>query len=194
MSNALIFEAIAAVIGHFPAPYRELLSGISTVKVFAKDEAILEQGRFCKHLWFLNKGAVKAYETVDGVDRVTYFFTDNTFFTNYYCWVTGNPSDITFRAVEPSEITLIDYPKLEELCQQHHIFDTIGRKMAERIFVTEYMNRKLFLQCTATQRYEYIESERPEVFQRFVLKDIASFIGITDVSLSRIRKERMAKK
>ena len=44
------------------------------------------------------------------------------------------------------------------------------------------------------QRYEYLESERPEVFQRFVLKDIASFIGITDVSLSRIRKERMAKK
>lgn len=194
MLETPIFEAIAAVIGHFPSPYRELLAGISTVKVFAKDEAILEQGRYCKHLWFINSGAVKAYEAVDGTDRVTYFFTDRTFFTNYYCWVTGNPSDISFKAVEPSEIILIDYPKLEELCQQHHIFDTIGRKMAERLFVAEYMNRKLFLQFTATERYEYLESERPEVFQRFALKDIASFIGITDVSLSRIRKDRMAKK
>lgn len=189
-----LFESITAVIGNFPSPYRELLTSISTVKVYDKDEPILEQGRYCKHLWFINRGAVKAYEVVDGTDRVTYFFTDRTFFTNYYCWVTGNPSDISFKAVEPSEIILIDYPKLEELCQKHHIFDTIGRKMAERIFVTEYMNRKLFLQFTATERYEYLESERPEVFQRFALKDIASFIGITDVSLSRIRKDRMAKK
>lgn len=164
MLKTPLFEAITAVIGNFPDAYRELLSGISTVKVFAKDEAILEQGRFCKHLWFLNKGAVKAYETVDGVDRLTYFFTDNTFFTNYYCWVTGNPSDITFRAVEPSEITLIDYPKLEELCQKHHIFDTIGRKMAERIFVTEYMNRKLFCNVLLPKGMSTSKTSAPKYF------------------------------
>lgn len=115
------------------------------------------------------------------------------FFTNYYCWVTGNASDITFQTVEPSEIIVIDYPKLEELCTQHHIFDTIGRKIAQRIAVDEFYLRKLLLNCSATERYEYFERERPEIFQRFALKDIASFIGITDVSLSRIRKERLRK-
>ncbi len=112
---------------------------------------------------------------------------------NYYCWVTKNKSDLTYKAVEDSEIIEIDYQKLEELCAQHHIFDTIGRKMAERIFVQEYFYKKLLLNCTAKQRYEYFEKEQPEIFQYFALKDIASFLGITDVSLSRIRKERLGK-
>ena len=186
----MIYKIIESVIGTFPDQYRAILDEISTLKKFQKDEFILEQGKACKHLWFLNKGAVKAFESIKGQERVTYFFLENMFFTNYYCWVTSDLSDIAFKAVEPSEITVIDYPKLESLCAEHHIFDTIGRKMAERIFVQDFQLRKLLLNYSATERYEHIENERPEIFQRFALKDVASFIGITDVSLSRIRKER----
>jgi CRP-like cAMP-binding protein len=195
MSKAsnMIFTIIESVIGHFPDEYRAMLTDISTVRKVAKDETILEEGKYCNHLWFINTGAAKAYEMIGGTDRVTYFFVEHMFFTNYYCWVTSKPSDMTFRAVEACEIVEIDYPKLEHLCSQYHIFDTIGRKMAERLFVQEYLNRKLFLNCTATERYEFIEKERPDIFQRFALKDIASFIGITDVSLSRIRRERLSK-
>lgn len=187
----MIKLAIESVVGHFPDPYLEMLDKISSTKTFKKDVFILEQGKYCNHLWFIEKGAVKAFETIDGVDRTTYFFIENTFFTNYYCWVTGDKSDISFQAVEPCIIIEIDYPKLEGLCKQHHIFDTIGRKMAERIFVQEFQLRKLLLNCTAMERYEYLEQTKPEIFQRFALKDIAGFIGITDVSLSRIRKKRL---
>jgi CRP-like cAMP-binding protein len=189
----MIFTVIESVIGRFPDEYRAMLMEISTVQTVAKEETILEAGKYCNHLWFINAGAVKAYEMIGGSERVTYFFTENMFFTNYYCWVTHNTSDITFRTVEACEIIEINYPKLEELCNQYHLFDTIGRKMAERLFVQEYLNRKLFLNCTATERYEFLEKERPEIFQRFALKDIASFIGITDVSLSRIRRNRLQK-
>ncbi len=189
----MIYEIIETVIKRFPYEYREMLGNISSTQKFEKDEFVLEQGKYCNHLWFITKGAVKAFESIEGSERVTYFFWDNMFFTNYYCWVTSNPSDIAFKTVEASEIIVIDYPKLEELCAEHHIFDTIGRKMAERIFVEEFQLRKLLLNYSATERYEYLEKERPEIFQRFALKDIASFIGITDVSLSRIRKERQHK-
>jgi CRP-like cAMP-binding protein len=193
IDKTMIYKVIEAAIGHFHPENKTLLEEISTVRNIDKDSIILEQGKHCKHLWFINKGAVKAYEMIEGSERVTHFFLSNMFFTNYYCWVTKNKSDLTFKAVEDSEIIEIDYPKLEELCTQHHIFVTIGRKMAERIFVQEYFNKKLLLNCTAKQRYEYFEKEQPEIFQNFALKDIASFIGITDVSLSRIRKERIGK-
>ena len=186
----LIFQIIESVIGKFPEEYRRMLIDISDVKNYKKDTFILEQGKPCNHLWFINHGAVKAYESLSGSDRITYFFIEEMFFTNYFCWVTSNNSDISFKAVEDSEIVVIDYKKLEVLCTKYHIFDTIGRKMAERIFVQEYINRKLLLNSSATERYEYLERETPQIFQRFALKDIASFIGITDVSLSRIRKER----
>lgn len=189
----MIYRVIESVIGHFPSESKKLLEEISTVRDIEKDNVILEQGKYCNHLWFINKGAVKAFEWIEGTERVSHFFLSNMFFTNYYCWVTKKQSDLTYKAVEESEIIEIDYPKLEELCTRHHIFDTIGRKMAERIFVQEYFNKKLLLNCTAKERYEYFEKEQPEIFQHFALKDISSFIGITDVSLSRIRKERLRK-
>jgi CRP-like cAMP-binding protein len=189
----MIYNVIESVIGNFPSEYKKMLEEISKVRLIDKEYAILEQGKYCNHLWFINKGAVKAFEWVDGNERVSHFFLSNMFFTNYYCWVTKNKSDLTYKAVEDSEIIEIDYPKLEELCARHHIFDTIGRKMAEKIFVQEYFNKKLLQNYTAKERYEYFEKEQPEIFQHFALKDIASFIGITDVSLSRIRKERLRK-
>lgn len=189
----MIYKVIKSVIGNFPSAYKEMLEEISNIRIIEKDATILEQGKSCNHLWFINKGAVKAFEWIDGNERISHFFLTNMFFTNYYCWVTKNKSDLTYKAVEESEIIEIDYPKLEELCTRHHIFDTIGRKMAERIFVQEYFNKKLLLNYTAKERYEYFEKEQPEIFHHFALKDIASFIGITDVSLSRIRKERLLK-
>ena len=189
----MIYRVIEEAIGHFPSEYKTMLEEISTVRNIDKDSIILEQGKQCNHLWFINKGAVKAFEWVEGNERISHLFLSNMFFTNYYCWVTKNKSDLTYKAVEDSEVIEIDYQKLEELCSQHHIFDTIGRKMAERIFVQEYFNKKLLLNYNATQRYEYFEKEQPEIFQHFALKDIASFIGITDVSLSRIRRERILK-
>jgi CRP-like cAMP-binding protein len=189
----MIYKVIESVIGHFPSEYKTMLEGISNIRVIDKDYTILEHGKNCNHLWFINKGAVKAFEWIDGIERVSHFFLSNMFFTNYYCWVTKEQSDLTYKAVEVTELIEIDYPKLEELCTRHHIFDTIGRKMAETIFVQEYFNKKLLLNCTAKERYEYFEKKHPEIFQHFALKDIASFIGITDVSLSRIRKERLRK-
>ena len=134
----MIYKTIETVIGNFPHEYQLMLEEISTVRKFEKDEDILQQGKYCNNLWFINQGAVKAFESIDGNERVTYFFLDSMFFTNYYCWVTSDKSDITFRAVEESEIIVIDYPKLEVLCTRHHIFDTIGRKMAERIPLWPY--------------------------------------------------------
>jgi CRP-like cAMP-binding protein len=189
----MIHNTIETVIGNFPLIYKAMLDEISTVRLVGKDCNILEQGKYCNHLWFINEGAVKAFEIIEGKEQVSHFFLKNMFFTNYYCWVTKNTSDITFRTVAASEVIEIDYPKLEILCTQHHIFDTIGRKMAEKIFVQEYLTKRLLINFTATERYEYLEKEKPEIFQHFALKDIASFIGITDVSLSRIRKERRGK-
>lgn len=79
-------------------------------------------------MWYINKGIVKALELIDGSERVTYFFLDQLFFTNYYSWVTSDTSAIAFKTVEPSEIIEIDYLKLEALCKSYHTFDRIAGK------------------------------------------------------------------
>ncbi|MCG9880901.1 MAG: cyclic nucleotide-binding domain-containing protein [Bacteroidia bacterium] len=105
----MIYKVIEEAIGKFPDVYKKMLEEISTIRIIEKDKIILEQGKNCQHLWFINKGAVKAFEWIDGNERVAHFFFTNMFFTNYYCWVTKNTSDLTYKAVEDCEVIEIDY-------------------------------------------------------------------------------------
>ncbi len=100
----MIYQVIESVIGHFPSQYKTMLEEISTVRSIEKEFVILEQGKYCNHLWFINQGAVKAYEWIDGTERVSHFFLSHMLFTNYYCWVTKKQSDLTYKAVEECEL------------------------------------------------------------------------------------------
>ena len=85
-------------------------------------------------------------------------------------------------------------PQLHELYRNRHALEHIGRVMAEMQFMMEFDRRRMHLNMDALQRYEHLERTQPEVFQRFQLKDIATYLGITPVSLSRLRKYRFGKK
>jgi CRP-like cAMP-binding protein len=171
-----------------------LLKNIATEIELPKGDFLLEQGQICRQLWFLKKGAVKVYELINGEIRNTHFFIEECFLTNYMSVLTKQPSDLFFQATEDCQLSQINYEKLEMLYSQNHKIEHIGRMMAEMQFISEYNLRKLLLNMDATERYEYLEINQPEIFARFALKDIASYLAITPVSLSRIRKYRYKKK
>ncbi len=108
--------------------------------------------------------------------------------------LTKQPSELFFQATENCQISQINYLNLEKLYKQNHKIEHIGRVMAEMQFIGEYNRRKQLLNMDALERYEYLENHQPEIFSRFALKDIASYLGITPVSLSRLRKYRYNKK
>ncbi len=170
-----------------------LLSVMKDVEV-SKDYFLLEQGQTCKSLWFLKSGALKVYEIVNGELRNSHFVVAECFVTNYISIVTKQPSELFFQATENCQLGEISYDSLEKLYEQSHKIERIGRIIAEMQFVAEYNLRKLLLNMGALERYEYLEQHQPELFNRFALKDIASYIGVTPVSLSRLRKHRFEKK
>lgn len=172
----------------------ELLSKISEEQIIGKGTFLLEEGQVCRNLWFLEQGAIKAYEIRDGEFQNTHFFTDQCFLTNYMSVLTKQPSDLFFKVVENSKLIKIPYDKLECLYQENHQIEHIGRLMGELQFISEFKLRRLLLNMNALERYEHLEKYQPEVFVKFSLKDIASFLGITSVSLSRLRKYRLRKR
>ena len=153
-----------------------------------KGTEILSIGKHCRHLWFMSKGAVRAFELNDGIEKSNYFFTDYSLFIDYYSIATKKPSELCFIAEEDCEILAMNYADMLALYNQSQLLERIGRIMAERQFVIEFELRRMFLNMDAFERYEYLKANRPEIFMRFALKDISSFIGITPVSLSRLRK------
>jgi CRP-like cAMP-binding protein len=167
-----------------------LLSDIAHEINVKKDEYLLREGKLCKYLWFLKKGAIKAFELSNGEIRNTHFFTEECFLTNYISILTQQPSTLNFQAVEDCLLLRLEYDKLENLYAKNQYLEHIGRKMAEMQFVSEHSLRRQLLNMDALERYEHLEASHPEVFARFALKDIASYLGITPVSLSRLRKYR----
>jgi CRP-like cAMP-binding protein len=185
---------IENTIGRLDEETYALLLSITTDVEISENKYLLEQGQVCKHLWFLKKGAVKVYEIINGEPRNTHFFTEKCFFTNYMSVLSKQPSDLFFQTTEPCQLSQINYYSLEKLYDQSHKIERIGRIMAEMQFISEYNLRKLLLNMDALERYEYLEQHQPEIFLRFTLKDISSYLGITPVSLSRLRKYRSNKK
>ncbi len=181
----------SSIFGEMPQSEWELLKGILEQQQVSKNEEVHAIGVQCKKLWFLEKGAVKVYELVNEQERVTHFFIENNLFIDYHSILTNLPSEIGFKAVEDCTLQVMPYDKLLMLFDQSPYLERIGRVMAERQFVQEFELRRLLLNLDALQRYHYLMEKKAYIFQRFALKDIASFIGVTPVSLSRLRKIKL---
>jgi CRP-like cAMP-binding protein len=176
------------LFGQVPQTEWELLKSILEPLEIPKGEDIHEIGKQCKYLWFIEKGAVRVYENSNQNERTTHFFIENNLFIDYHSVLTKLPSEIGFRAEENCLLQQMPYHKLLSLFDKSHYLERLARLMAERQFVMEFELRRQLLNFDALERYEYLIQTQPYIFQRFALKDIASFIGITPVSLSRLRK------
>lgn len=188
MVNDHMKTFLESIFGNMPEKEWLLLKSIAKTKQLKKGTDLHEIGKYCRHLWFLEKGAIKKYEYSGDTERTTKFYTDRSFLTDYHSVLTNQLSEIGFKAVEDCDIQAINYQELLKAYDQSHYLEHIGRIMAERVFVQEYEQRRILLNYDARNRYEYLLANNPQIFQRFPLKDIASFIGVTPVSLSRLRK------
>lgn len=181
----LFFESL---FGPMPGQEWELLKGIMEPLQVEKGQDLHPIGRCCRHLWYLDRGAVKVYETLDGQERTTHFFVEGNLFIDYHSVTSGEPSQFGFRAEEHCHIQQLPYDRLLAVFDRSHYLERLARLMAERQFMMEFELRRQLLNLDAMQRYEYLMERHPHIFRRFALKDIASFLGITPVSLSRLRK------
>jgi len=155
---------------------------------------LLENGKVCDAIWHLVSGAGRFFEWHDGEEYTTHFFVGPTFFTNYHSLLSGEPSEFNILMEEESQLQILPYPLLQGLYGTHHALERVGRRFAEQMFMGEFDRRRQLLHWDATRHYEHLEENHPEVLRRFAQKDIASYLGITPVSLSRLRKQRRTSK
>ena len=171
-----------------------LLSEIAEHSELPKGHLLVKEGQRCNHIWYLKEGAVRFFENVNGDYRTTHFFVAPSMFTVYHSLITGSPSELSIEATSDLIMETLPFNQLNKLYDQSHALERVGRIMAEYQFISELNRRRMLLNMDALERYEFLESNQPEVFQQFQLKDIATYIGITPVSLSRLRKYRLDRK
>jgi CRP-like cAMP-binding protein len=169
------------------ALFRQHLS-FSTLK---KKDHFAAEGKVCDYIGFILTGAVRYYHIKDGTDLTGYFSFENEFVSSYKSFLTREPAANYIQALEDTEMVLISHQHLHQMLADPLLaFKTehFGRVMAEHYLCCYEDRITSFITQSPEERYLKMMETEKEVFQRIPQHYIANFLGITPVSLSRIRK------
>ena len=152
-----------------------------------KNKDLQPIGHTCKTIYFIQKGLGRIYYFKDGIDVTESFAFENSIIARIESLFTGKPSRKAIQIIEDSEIIAINANELFKLYDKFPEVERLFRKIFEAAYV-DTVNRIEGIQFhTAEERYQALLQQAPDVIKRVPLKYIASYLGITQQSLSRIR-------
>ena len=179
-------EIIDSIYPLTPKAYEAFL-GICTPMSIKKNTDLQAIGQTCKSIYFVNKGALRVYYFKDKTDITDSLEFEGAFGARVESLVTGQPSKKGIQAIEDSELLVINASQLYALYDSHLEIERLFKQIFLKAFIA-ILNRIESIQFhPADVRYANFIKEYPDAVKRVPLKYIASFLGITQVSLSRIR-------
>jgi CRP-like cAMP-binding protein len=157
------------------------------IKTFKKGDLILKADQVSKYYYFIKSGLTKSHFYKDDKEFIMTFFKENMMFTEINSYLTQRPSKYMLMALEDTTVYAIKKEDINTLCQKHHCIETLFSKLFS--FATLGMMKRIseMLEENATERYNIFVNENNGLLQRISLGDLANYLGITQVSLSRIR-------
>jgi CRP-like cAMP-binding protein len=169
---------------------QKALSLICTELTVKKNSDLHPIGHTCRNIYFIKKGLLCIYYFKEDVEIIESFEFENSIVARADSLFKTKPSRKGIKAIENSELIAINSSKLFELYDKHPDIDRLFRKIYENAYV-ELVNRVESIQFySAKERYHNLLSQSKQTIQRVPLKLIASYLGITQVSLSRIRAKK----
>ncbi len=167
-----------------------LIESIITFQKLEKDETLLRNGQTAKKIYFVCKGALRAYATdYDGNIYNKNIFLETDFAGSTVSYLLGVPSNFTLEALEETILINLDYKKYRQFIEQKNDLKNFYIAYLENNWIVEKEQREVSLVMeNATQRYLKLLQKHPKIDQRIQKLHIASHLGITPTQLSRIRK------
>jgi CRP-like cAMP-binding protein len=156
---------------------------------FGAGENLLRANQVGREYFFIASGLVRMfYTTEDGKEFNKSFIAEGGIAGSLGSVLMGEASRFSIAALEPTSAVVIPAELMERLYGRHPCWERVGRRFAELLALKKERREAAFLLDDAETRYRDFQSEFPDLEQRIPLYHIASYLGITDVALSRIRK------
>ncbi len=167
----------------------QLLESITFKKLLQQDDFVLKQDSIGKYIYFVCKGMVRIYYHKNGRDITEWFAYDNQFCFSIISYFNEVPSKLIIQCIEDCEIIFIPKNKLHKLAETNLKIGKFYREILVDSLIESQIRMESIQFETALQRYEGLMKKNPEIIQRAPLKYIASFLGISFETLSRIRTQ-----
>jgi CRP-like cAMP-binding protein len=165
-----------------------LLEQTVDIKTLKKGDLLIEQYRPSRNSGFVLEGLMRYFcYDEDGNDPTGFFCEEHTFVVDPYSFFEQKAATLSLEAVTECKVAVISHGKYLLLCQQSSNWETMIQKLLLKTAM-DFANQKDLMNMTAAKRYAFFLEKYPSFAQRAPLKYVASFLGIAQPSLSRIRK------
>ena len=167
----------------------------ATSKVIAASEIYIPEGKIFKKIFYIKKGLLRIFFVTESGEEKTFFFRwEGQISAIPECIFDNQPTRQTWQALEDCELMEIDFDIVEKLSENNISLIKIRLGFAEKMFLDALKRVESFVLDKPEERYQKLIIQKPEIIKRVADKHIASFIGVTPVSLSRIRKRLASQK
>lgn len=167
----------------------ELLLPHLQEKELKKGEFFAKEGRIEKWVAFVKSGNLRQFYSKEVEERTTYFYFEGHLMSAYFSCITGKPSQLSIEALTDCQLLQFPYTILQQLFKLSHSWERFGRLLAEYLAMGLEERMVSLLILSPEARYEQLlHSNKQKIIERIPQQYIANYLGITPVSLSRIRK------
>lgn len=166
----------------------DLFLSLTTIKKIKKEDFFIKEGRTCKEVGFVTKGLLRSFYYSSSGEEITYCFTfKNSFVTAYSSFISQTHTQENIEALTDVEILLISKKHIEQLELSNTNWLRVFKKIAEKEYI-KMENRIFLLQKESAEiRYNNLLLNHPEYLKHIPLRYLASYLGVTQRHLSRIR-------
>jgi CRP-like cAMP-binding protein len=158
-------------------------------KKIRRHQFLLQGGEVCRHIAFVEKGCLRAYSIDEaGEEHIVQFALEDWWISDLYSFMSTQPSMLNIDAYEDSELLLLDKPSMDRLCSSVPKFERFFRLLLQSNYVASHRRIIQSISATAEERYLEFLKSHPDIASRVPQSQIASYLGVTPQSLSRIRR------
>ena len=185
-----LFRNFAGYAISFSPEETAIVQSLFKRKTFRRNQYILQQGDVARHETFICKGLTRTYEVDDkGQEHVLFFGPENWWVGDLYSFLCDAPSQYNVDCLEETEVLQISKPDLDLLYTRVPGMNQYFRILFQNAYISFAQRTSSGLSKPATQRYREFQEKYPHIEARVPNHQIASFLGITPQSLSRIRRQ-----
>ena len=167
-----------------------------TIKSIEKGEILIPEGATSKEFYFIRKGLIRSYATDDLEDEITFqLYAEYNIVTNIHAFLFDEPSKFHYQALELTKVYSIDYDRFMEVAPKNPKLLEMNRMyLGKQAMKQAFQRVESFVFLSPEERYKKYVKDYPNVINRAPDKYIANVLGVTPVSLSRIRNRIATKK
>ncbi|HKH59393.1 MAG TPA: Crp/Fnr family transcriptional regulator [Flavitalea sp.] len=172
----------------------EIIRTYLSPKKLRKKQYLLQEGDVCRSIAFVEKGALREYSVDEnGNEQIIQFAIEGWTISDLYSFITGEPATYNIDALEDSELVLISKAAHEELLTKNARYETYIRLQVTGAYLALQKRLNSVLSLSPEERYKNLVQSYPDLVQRFPQHMIASHMGLTPETLSRIRRKIRSK-